>query len=38
MVRYVLDNYPRAEGTNPPPPRLFTPRETKALAKSKVHQ
>jgi hypothetical protein len=25
------------EGTNPPPPRLFTPGETKALGKSKVH-
>ena len=24
------------EGTNPP--RLFTPRETKAIAKSKVHK
>ena len=26
------------EGTNSPPPRLFTPGERNALAKSKVHQ
>jgi hypothetical protein len=39
-----LYNYPRADGAKRrarvliPPPRLFTPGETKALAKCKVHQ
>ena len=30
--------YPRADGEGTNSPRLFTPGETKALAKSKVHQ
>ena len=39
----LLQYYPRADGAKRRarvliPPRLFTPGETKALAKSKVHQ
>jgi hypothetical protein len=30
--------YPRADGEGTNSPRLFTPGETKALAKCKVHQ
>jgi hypothetical protein len=40
-----FSDFPRADGAKrrarvliPPPPAIFTPGETKALAKSKVHQ
>ena len=36
IVVNVINSSPACEGTNSP--RLFTPGETKALAKSKVHQ
>ena len=43
IFSFVNNNSPRADGAKRRarvliPPRLFTPGETKALAKSKVHQ
>ena len=38
MIFSVLVYCPRADGEGTNSPRLFTPGETKALAKSKVHQ
>ena len=41
MIVSILLTYPRADAVRARvliPPRLFTPGETKALAKSKVHQ
>jgi hypothetical protein len=43
LVDFSVMFYPRADGAKRRarvliPPRLFTPGETKALAKSKVHQ
>jgi hypothetical protein len=38
FINYILLAYPRADGAGTNSPRLFTPGETKALAKSKVYQ